>query len=145
MVRMSKYKVSKDVLDKTFSLFIEILIRSKNKTHIHQILFDILSPVERLMLAKRIAIMYLVRKGIDYYSICNTLKVSTTTIAKYVYLLERSVGIKTTLDSIMRDKDMKLLFKDLLGTLYKPGQYGINWKSANMLQNDLKKQKERGI
>lgn len=145
MVRMSKYKVSDGVLEKTFDLFIEILTRSKSKYHIHAILFDILSPVERLMLAKRITIMYLVKKGIDYRTICETLKVSSTTVAKYLFLLERSTGIKSTLNTLIKDDNLKLLFKDLLAQLYKPGGYKINWKAAAKLQNEIQTQKERGI
>lgn len=142
---MSKYKISEEMFEKTFNLFIEVIAHSMSKSHIHAILFDILSPVERLMIAKRIMIMYLVRRGVDYMVISEALKVSSTTIAKYTYLLERSTGIKHTLDIVMKDSNFKLFFKELLVILYHPGGYKLNWKAAAKLQQAIQKQKELGI
>jgi uncharacterized protein YerC len=142
---MSKYKVSDDVLDKIFNLFIEVIGRSKNKTHIYTTMFDILSPIERLMLAKRITIMYLVRKGIDYDIICRTLKVSSSTVSKYVFLLERSKGIKSTLDILINDDHMVLFFKELFGLLYRPDGYKMDWKAAKKFHKKIEREKTYGI
>ena len=142
---MSQYKVSDEVLDKIFNLFIEVIGRSKNKSHIYTTMFDILSPVERLMLAKRITIMYLVRKGISYDIICEILKVSTSTVSKYVFLLERSKGIRSTLDILINDANMKVFFKELFGLLYRPGGYKMNWKGAVKFHREIQKEKKIGI
>jgi len=142
---MSKYKLSEDTFEKIFELSMQVIMRGKNVNAIKQTFFDILSPVERLMIAKRIAVMYLIRKGIDYHTICEVLKVSTTTIAKFVYLLERSSSIKRALDSLINDSHLTLFFKELFGLLYRPGASGINWKSAAEYHRKLRNEKTRGI
>ena len=100
MVRMSKYKVKESVINKMSELLFEILGRENSKEKFIATLYDVLSPVERLMVGKRLLIMYMVSIGVDYYIISDVVKVSRATIAKFAFLLDKSTYIKHSLSII---------------------------------------------
>lgn len=65
VAQISKRKVDDKVLDKTFRLFFEIVGNRKNRNEFFLVSSELLSPTERIMLGKRIAIVYLLLKDID--------------------------------------------------------------------------------
>lgn len=141
-MRLSRFKLSEEKLEKLFTLFFEIVGKNKNKEEFRKIITDVLSPPERIMVAKRIAIMYLLIKKIDYYSICQVLKVSGATVAKFSLLMERSEGIVPVFNKILRNEKVVDFFEDLFNTFFAPGVPGINWKRAweRKIASDTKKQ-----
>jgi Trp operon repressor len=60
--------------------------RSAKKDLFFEIVNEIFSPTEKIMMAKRITIIYLLIKGIDQITIANTIKVSTGTVSKYAVM-----------------------------------------------------------
>ena len=59
MARISKYKLRDDVLEKLFGLFFEIIGNQDDKNEFNEIINGVFSYNERIMFAKRIAIIYL--------------------------------------------------------------------------------------
>ena len=57
---------------------------------LYSFFYEVLSPTEVLMVAKRLAILRSLRKGIDYESIRETYKVTDTTIAKMNNMLQKA-------------------------------------------------------
>jgi len=145
MVQMSRRVIKKEVLEKLFELCFNVIGRKNNKQDFLNTLSDILSPVERLMIAKRIAIMYLVSKNIQHVVIGEVLKVSTATIAKYVFILEKNQGIQKSLTSIVANENIKLFFEEFLNVLSPPGKYGVNWKVAWERKKRISQLKYQGI
>ena len=83
MTRISKRILKERVLLKLYSLFFEIMSQYNNKENFLSLIEDILSPTEKIMITKRVAVIYLLIKGVDYRDISEVLKVSTGTVVLY--------------------------------------------------------------
>ncbi len=145
MARISRNKVKDEVLEKLFDLFFEIVGKKSNKAEFGKIVSDILSPTERIMIAKRIAIVYLLLKDIDYHNICFALKVSLATVAKFKLLMEKSDGVVPAFKTILAKDKISTFLDDFFNTLYHPGVYGINWKLAWQRKRESEQKKTFGI
>jgi len=145
MVRLSRYKVNKTIMHRIFTLLLDVIGKHKNKDEFFSILFDIISPSEQLMIAKRIAAMYLIQKGMNYTIICDVLKISSASLAKYTLLLDRSKGIKQILEVLIQHNKVNLILRDIFISLNGPGSYGINWKTAQKIKREVEKEKIQGI
>jgi len=145
MPPLSKSRVENYVLEKLFDLFFEIIGNNDDKEEFEKIIYDVLSPVERIMIAKRVAIFYMLMKKLDYYNIAKSLKVSPSTIAKFNLVKENSRGIVSALKGTVRNEKIINFFEELILELRRPGKYGINWKDAWQEKIDHERKKEKGI
>src|SRR3990167_1145940 len=80
MSQVSKYPVSKQISDRIFEIFLNALVNIKNKDDADQFISDLLTPTEKIMLAKRLAIAFLLEKNYDYRTIQKIIRVSASTI-----------------------------------------------------------------
>lgn len=111
MAQVSKYPISKDVADRIFDVFIKSLIKVKNSRDAHNLANDLFSPVERIMLAKRLSIAFLLMKGYEYREISKLLRVSLTTIASVNSSLRYGHdGYKTILERIAKEENLEEFF-----------------------------------
>lgn len=145
MVRVSYLAIKEEDYEKIFSIFYQVVGQTENKDKFNKILFDLLTPAERIMLIKRIAIIYLLMKDIHYLTICEIIKVSNTTVNKYKLLIERSEGIVPALKSMVKQEKVWLFFEDIFSQIFHPGLPGINWKAAWERKIDLDRKKNRGL
>ena len=145
MIRISYLKIKGDDYEKIFSIFYKVLGETEDKDEFSKILFDLLTPAERIMIIKRIAIIYLLLKDIEYRTICEVLKVSNGTVSKYKLLMENSVGIVPVLKKMVRNEKIWLFFEDIFSQIFYPGRPGINWKAAWEMKIALERKKERGL
>lgn len=145
MVRNSRFVLSDDLLEKIFDLFFEVMGNTSSKNEFKKIFFDILTPAERIMLAKRVAIIYLLLKKIEYYNICDRLKVSSATVSKIALLMEKSDGIVPVFKQIVKIDKVKIFLEEVFNTVFAPGKVGVNWKIAWENKNNLEKKKTYGI
>lgn len=88
MTKVSRRLVNKELETYIFDLFIRTIVDLKNPTDVQNFLGDLLSPAEKIMLVKRLAIAILLAKGYTYDSIDETLKVSRPTIMNVSYFLK---------------------------------------------------------
>src|SRR3972149_7904086 len=140
MVQVSKHKLREETLEKLFNLFLEVFLSQHYHTEMQNVVSDIFSPIERLVIAKRIAIVYLLLKNIDHRTICTVLKVSNATVSKFSLLSEKSVGLPNVLKKMIRNDKLKLFLENLYASFFAvPGQYGNNWK----VSREWKKGRER--
>jgi uncharacterized protein YerC len=142
---MSKYKVKESVVDKIGELMFEIFGKENNKDNFILALNDVLSPVERLMVGKRLLVMYMVYLGVRYDVICDVVKVSRATISKFAFLLDKSNNIKHTLSIISSKNKARLTINELLSSILEPGVSLGSWKSAWKLKQRIIEQKEQGF
>jgi len=95
------------------------------------------------MIAKRVAIIYLLMKNIDYLMISEVLKVSSRTIAKFHSITSEGKEIKNILEGLVENEKIKDFFEELF--FREPGTYGTNWKSAWKQKYEIERKKQRGI
>ncbi|PIV10609.1 hypothetical protein COS50_04585 [Candidatus Roizmanbacteria bacterium CG03_land_8_20_14_0_80_35_26] len=145
MPMISRNKVDDEVLEKLFSLFFEVVGKRENKEEFQRLINDVFSSTERIMVAKRIAIIYLLTKNIDYRIICEVLKVSASTVFKFRLLTEESKGIVPILKKILRGEKISQFFEEILLTFNRPGKYGVNWSQAWKDKMAFERKKETGI
>jgi Trp operon repressor len=145
MARISRQLLDERVLNKLFDLFFEIVGKKYHKEEFRNVILDLLSPVERIMIAKRIAIIYLILKKIDQRNISTALKVSNATVSKFAILMERSVGIVPAFKTILRNEKFFDFLDELYDSLFPPGTYGTNWKDAWQKRIEINRRKTYGI
>jgi len=143
MTRISKYRVEKKVLKKLYSLMFEIISNMDEEERFTGIMNELLSPTEKIMIAKRVAIIYLLIKGIDYLVIADVLKVSSRTIAKFHSIIEEGKEVKNIIESVAGNDRIKDFFEELF--FREPGTYGVNWKSAWRQKFEIERKRQRGI
>ena len=90
MARLSSYKLKPEIHEKLANLFLEVL-SATNKTDSGRLFINnLLSTSEQLMLAKRVGVAILVKRGYSYEAIKDVLKVSQGTVAKVTDILARA-------------------------------------------------------
>lgn len=145
MTRISRFSLNEDLLNKLFNLFFTVVGRKDDIDEFKETVIDLLSPTERIMIAKRVAIIYLLLKKIDHMTISDTLKVSPSTVAKFHLIMEKSQGIVPTFKKLLRNEKLKEFLKDIYLSFRGPGTYGVNWTSAWRQKLDRERRKQIGI
>lgn len=145
MVQISRRKLDARVYQKIFSLFFEVVGKRQNRRNFEEVIRDLLSRTERMMIAKRIAIIYLLMKDIDTNTICKILKVTRATVAKFKFVIESNEQANPAFKKILRNERIADLFVDIFDELFAPGVPGVNWKSAWQRRIDRERKKQTGI
>ena len=106
MTKVSKRLLNKNLEDRIFEVFVKTIVDLKDSKDVQNFMNDLLSPVERIMLVKRLAIAILLSKGYTYETIDETLKVSHPTIMKVSLGLKYGVnnGYKKVVDNFLKHK-----------------------------------------
>ena len=134
MVNVSRRHLSEEILVKVYELFFKIITKSRSKQSFLNIINDFFSPKEKILFAKRIAIIYLLIKEIDQRNIAKILKVSTATVAKYasVYYGKESYLIDIMIKMAIKEKAFNFIedfFADLMiQPGYKIGHWDLYWR-----------------
>ena len=123
----------------------EVISSMDDEENFTNIINELLSPTEKIMIAKRIAIIYLLIKKIDYINISDVIKVSSETIAKFHKIMIESGAIKTALKKLVANEKVKDFLEKLYLDLRGPGTYGVNWSSAWRQKNEFERRKVKGI
>jgi uncharacterized protein YerC len=112
MVRLNKDQLSQDQLDNIFLQLNNVLGKMSSK-HTELFLSDLLGPEEKVMLAKRLAVVVMIKEGHSFYKISSTLKVSSGMVSKIK--IKFSAGhFDKLLNFIEKDKK---IYANLLNTI----------------------------
>lgn len=104
MSQLSKLPLRRDLEEQMFDLFTSTIVSLKEKEEIEDFLSDLLSPIEKMMLAKRLAIALMLEKEYTYPMIGKTLRVTPTTIASVsMQLRYAGKGYKKIVERILAD------------------------------------------
>jgi len=144
MTQVSKYPISKDVYEHIFDVFLATIAEIKTKNEVASFLQDFLTPTERIMLAKRLAIGLLLAKNYDYREISKILRVSTTTIGNMSSLYKYGHAYRKVIDDILADEEMEkfwLDFGEKIASILSPG--GAKTSGWFYLRNEIRKKKRR--
>lgn len=128
MSRISKHPQEEIVEDKISKIFIDSIKNVNQTEDVVSFLKDLLSPQERIMLAKRIGIAYLLLQGkYTYDEIGKALRVSPGTIAKVRAVMAlQGTGFRKVLGKIILKKEVKNSLSELLEILTPLPPKGVN-------------------
>jgi len=129
MTQVSKYPIHKDVEKRIFEIFKSTIRSLKDSTDIEDFLADFLSPVEKIMLAKRLSVAVLLSKGYTYPTIGRILRVTPSTIANVSLSLKYSgKGYKKAVENILYNERKDAFWQNIEDLLAKiPPSKGSDW------------------
>ncbi|RJQ37341.1 hypothetical protein C4559_03820 [Candidatus Microgenomates bacterium] len=105
MAQISKYPILKDVEKRISEIFKNTISNLNSSEDIEDFFKDFLSPVEKIMLAKRLSIAVLLGKGYSYSSISKILRVTSSTISSVNISLKYSgKGYKKMVEKVLKDE-----------------------------------------
>lgn len=127
MTQVSKRILNKELENRIFELFIKTIAELKSPKDVENFIKDLLSPTEKIMLSKRLAIAILLSKNYTYEDINNTLKVSSPTIMTVSYYLKNGEGgYQKVVNKILKEQRKEELsdkIEELLLQLSPPKKY----------------------
>jgi uncharacterized protein YerC len=120
---------------RVYEVFIESVKNTKTPTEVVDFLNDLLSPIEKITMAKRVVVAFLLLQDkYTYNEIAKTIKVSRGTIAKiHAVFALRGKGYRKILGDILKRKAAKSALSELLDILTPLPPKGVNlgeWKKA---------------
>lgn len=131
MTQVSRRYLPPKVSGQIFDMFLSILSSLPSSSVTSSFVEDLLSPTEQIMLGKRLAIAYMIRKGYAQRSITSTLKVSLATVSKISLRLKtQGNGYTAVIDRMLRIQKVSDFFDKLdekLDHLLPPK--GANWST----------------
>lgn len=140
MTQVSKYPISKDVYERCWEIFTKTLIGIRNSKDADEIVSDLLTPTERIMLTKRLAVAYLLTQGYEYREINKVLHVSFQTVANVNNTLRYgSNGYRKAVGRILRDEKLKEILNKTVQALITPGTKGMGSGTWRYLKQELQK------
>lgn len=129
MPPVSKRVIPSEIEKRIFDIFVKSFSKISKKQDVVPFLNDLLTPTEKIMIAKRLAIAFLLIRGdYDQRGIANTLKVSTNTVAKINNVLKtQGDGYRKVIKKLLRDEEFKILLNELYEILTPIPPKGANW------------------
>ncbi len=129
MPHVSSKKLKKEILNKLYTEFGKALEKSAQKSGTKFFLGDLLTKTEKIMLAKRFAIIYLLSQDVPISYIVESLGVSYPTLSRMS--LKYDIGKYSSLLKTLREKDKTNIWR-ILEKILKAGlppRYGRGrWK-----------------
>jgi len=143
MSQISNYPISKIIADRIFEIFLITITQLKDKAEADQFISDLLTPTEKIMIAKRLAIAFLLEKKYDYRSIQKLLRVSTGTTVNLARNLG-SNGYKKVISKIIKKENLVNLFdKTLVKLLAMPSALEKGRSTWTYLKNQAENQRKK--
>lgn len=130
MTQVSRRYLSPKVEQQIFDTFVESFTSLSSPAKATNFLYDLLSPVEQIMLGKRLAIAYMLMKGYPQRTIADTLKVSQPTVSKVNASLKVGAGYRAIISHMLQKEKVVAFFDKLeekLDHLLPPK--GANWSA----------------
>ena len=128
MTKISRRFLNKELERHIFELFLKTIIDLKSPAETQVFIEDLLSPTERIMITKRLAIAVLLTKGYTYDDIDETLKVSRATIMNVsLWLKNGKNGYRKVVNRILESQKRESLIdkvEEILLKLSPPKRYG---------------------
>jgi|SRR3989344_1749655 len=115
MPHVSRNKLSKTLENRLITTFNTIIAKTIKEDDTDKLLKALLTPTEQIMLAKRIAIIVLLKEGLPDSQIAQNLHVTRMTVSRLRYYFEaRGEGFEIALKVLRHEKVMKEFTTELL-------------------------------
>ncbi len=137
MSQLSKKYIHKDVQTKIVNTFLGTITKLKSENDLQDFLNDLLSPTEKAMLAKRLAIAVLLAKGYGYEIIKDSLKVSSGTISKVALILNESNGYRIAIQKLAQSQANREFWQDIERLAYRMSSPGNAFIDEDLIKHKL--------
>lgn len=145
MPQVSKRPLSKKVEERIEEIFQKTISSLESREEVNAFLSEFLSPVEKIMLSKRLSIAVLLDKGYTYPQIAAILHVTSATIASVSLNLKYAgKGYKNVLIKLTKNENIYSLLgkiEDTLESLPPPKSFNPDY----IAESFQKKQKKRNL
>ena len=101
--------------------------------------------MEKIVVAKRVAIMFLILKGVHWRNISDILKVSVGSVSKCQMILLNNNEMRDGLKVVLGRQEIENFLDELFLTFFGPGTAYINWKKAWKRKIVLENRKSQGF
>ncbi len=133
MTKVSKYLMAKEVQSRMFEVFWKTIADLQTSSAVEEFFNELLSPTEKIMLAKRLAISILLIKKYSYEEIIDILKVSPSTIGIIArWLKSEGKAFQKAIAKLLAQEKQGEFWDNLeqfLSEIIPPGK-GVNWTIA---------------
>lgn len=119
MSQVSKRKIQPEIELRIYETLWEAFSKLNSSSEIKSFLGDLLSPIEKIMIAKRLAIAALLSRKYDYENIKDLLKVSSATISKVSITLNFNKGYRLAIEKVARSEATREFWQDIESLLYR--------------------------
>ena len=148
MGRISGRRIEPDIEERIFEVFWAYLVSLKHPHEMQEFLKSLLSRMEQVMLAKRLAIAVLLERGFNYEYIDETLKVSKSTISSVQKQLQSgATGYQLATKSILANRTNESLWntlEEIMMNVSLPKRHGSEaWKKKSEAGKRIAKQKRK--
>jgi Trp operon repressor len=128
MPQVSKNPLSPKIEKRVFSVFISSIKNAKSNQDVLDLLNDLLTPTERIMISKRLSVAFLLVEGkYTMRGISKILKVSLGTVAKtQATLTLQGKGYRKTINRMLRKKALKAILHELAEVITPVPPKGVN-------------------
>ncbi len=116
MPHISKNQLKEDVFLKIYNQFSNTVSGSQKK---QEVLNDLLTDTEKIMFAKRLAVIFMILEGASFYHIQESLNVSTSTTGRFSRNLNK--GTYSHIKKLFYTKQKKKDFWDTLEVVVRAG------------------------
>lgn len=113
MSQVSRRYLSPKTEQQIFDTFVESFTSLSSAQKAEGFLYDLLSPVEQVMLGKRLAIAYMLMKGYAQRTVADTLKVSQATVNKVNASLKTGSGYRAIISHMLQKEKIVAFFDKL--------------------------------
>jgi len=114
MAQVSRRFIKPKVQERIISLFLSSIVLTGSQEAAASFIDDLLTPTEKIVLAKRLSVAFMLLEGYDYESIKDTLKVSSPTIGNVsVWLKVKGNGVRATIRKIKRNESLQKIWNDI--------------------------------
>jgi hypothetical protein len=144
-MQLSKKRINRYIWIRLFTIFSKIFNKKRTQDEFSTLIISIFSYPERIMLIKRIGLIYLILNRCEKYKIVKILHVSKTTIDKYFLIIEKNRKVYTQFIKLIQKEKIFNLLDEIFSTLYGPGTPGIDWKAAWERRRRIEQRKTQGI
>lgn len=146
MAQVSSRPIPEKIYQRILEIFSQSLIKLKNKKEVEDFINDFLTPTEKIMLAKRLAIAFLLEKKYNYRSISEILRVSLPTISS-VSLMKKlgGEGYRRVMSKLLEEESIKDFLMEMgevvSGGLGKSSKGGAAWRYLHQKLKQKRKEK----
>jgi len=129
MPQVSRRLISPKIEKRIYEVFVVAIGKVNRKDEILTFISDLLTPTERVMIAKRLSVALLLLRGnCNHREIGKTLKVSTSTVARVNLILRtQGTGFRKVLGKMLREQALKIMLNELYEGLTPVPPKGVNW------------------
>src|SRR3989344_1037615 len=113
MPQISKYPISDAVYSRIFDIFLDTVSDLRGKKKVSDFINSFLTPTEQIMLAKRLAIAFLLAKGYDYRDISTILRVSTGTVSRVAINYKNKQSFSIVVEQMLKKEEIAEFWQDV--------------------------------